>query len=136
MADEEGLPRRIAVAHPDPAKLALALRLQEEYPTDPTPWLTRMMDIGQALQRRQVIVDATQKLMRPGVDFGRISGTERDVLLQPGSDKLCNLFGLVIHYEVAKSEEDWTGEKHGGTPFFFYEVRGRAYRGEFLMGGA
>jgi len=36
MADEEGLPRRIAVAHPDPAKLALALRLQEEYPTDPT----------------------------------------------------------------------------------------------------
>jgi PAS domain S-box-containing protein len=35
MADEEGLPRRIAVAHPDPAKVALAVRVQEEYPTDP-----------------------------------------------------------------------------------------------------
>ena len=35
MADEEGVPRRIAVAHPDPAKLALAIRLQEEYPSDP-----------------------------------------------------------------------------------------------------
>ena len=35
MADEEGLPRRIAVAHQDPAKVALAIRLQEEYPTDP-----------------------------------------------------------------------------------------------------
>jgi hypothetical protein len=93
-----------------------------------------VMDIGQALQRRQAIVDATQKLMRPGVDFGKVPGTERDVLLQPGADKLCNLFGLVIQYEVAKSEEDWTGERHGGSPFFFYEVRGRAYRGAFLMG--
>jgi PAS domain S-box-containing protein len=35
MADQEGLPRRIAVAHPDPAKVALAIRLQEEYPSDP-----------------------------------------------------------------------------------------------------
>ena len=93
-----------------------------------------VMGIEQALQRRQAIVDATQKLMRPGVDFGSVSGADRDVLLQPGADKLCNLFGLVIHYEVAKSEEDWTGERHGGTPFFFYEVRGRAYRGDFLMG--
>ena len=105
--------------------------------TELAPEISRfmpVMDIGQALQRRQAIVDATQKLMRPGVDFGRVAGTDRDVLLQPGADKLCNLFGLVIHYEVTKSEEDWTGEKHGGTPFFFYEVRGRAYRGDFLMG--
>ena len=93
-----------------------------------------VMAIEQALQRRQAIVDATQKLMRPGVDFGKVPGTDRDVLLQPGADKLCNLFGLVIRFEVAKSEEDWTGERHGGTPFFFYEVRGRAYRGDFIMG--
>jgi hypothetical protein len=92
------------------------------------------MHIEQALQRRQAIVDATQKLMRSSVDFGKMPGTDRDVLLQPGADKLCNLFGLVIQYEVAKSEEDWTGERHGDTPFFFYEVRGRAYRGDFLMG--
>jgi hypothetical protein len=92
------------------------------------------MDIEQALQRRQAIVDVTQKLMRASVDFGKVPGTDRDVLLQPGADKLCNVFGLVIQYEVAKSEEDWTGDRHGGTPFFFYEVRGRAYRGNFLMG--
>ena len=35
MADEEGLPRRIAVAHQDPAKVAMAIQLQEEYPADP-----------------------------------------------------------------------------------------------------
>jgi signal transduction histidine kinase/GAF domain-containing protein len=35
MAGAEGLTRRIAVAHPDPAKVAIAIRLQEEYPPDP-----------------------------------------------------------------------------------------------------
>jgi PAS domain S-box-containing protein len=34
IASDEG-PRRIAVAHPDPAKVAIAIRLQEEYPRDP-----------------------------------------------------------------------------------------------------
>ncbi|MEO5941731.1 MAG: GAF domain-containing protein [Candidatus Limnocylindrales bacterium] len=35
LASEEGLPRRIAVAHRDPHKVALAVQLQEEYPPDP-----------------------------------------------------------------------------------------------------
>jgi PAS domain S-box-containing protein len=35
LASEEGAPRRIAVAHRDPALVALAARLQEEYPPDP-----------------------------------------------------------------------------------------------------
>ena len=94
-----------------------------------------VMAIEQAIQRRQIIVDATKALMQDGVDFGKIPGAgDRPTLLQPGADKLCNLFGLVIQYDVVKSEEDWTGEKHGGTPFFFYEVKGRAFRGDFLMG--
>lgn len=93
-----------------------------------------VMDIEQALGRRQMIVDATKKLMRPDVDYGKVPGTERETLLQPGADKLCNLFGLVIQYETIKCVEDWTGEDHGGEPFFHYEIKGRAYRGEFLMG--
>ncbi|HEX2753944.1 MAG TPA: GAF domain-containing protein [Candidatus Limnocylindrales bacterium] len=35
LASEDGLPRRIAVAHRDPDLVALAVRLQEEYPADP-----------------------------------------------------------------------------------------------------
>lgn len=93
-----------------------------------------VMAIEQAIARREAIVDATTKLMRRDVDYGKVPGTDRDVLLQPGADKLCNLFGLVIQYDVVKSIEDWTGENHGGTPFFFYEVKGRAFRGDFLMG--
>jgi hypothetical protein len=93
-----------------------------------------VMSIDQALERRQAIVDATKKLMGEGTDYGRIPGTDRDVLLQPGADKLCNLFGLVIQYDVTKCEEDWSGRNHDGVPFFFYELKGRAYRGDFLMG--
>ncbi len=35
LADEEGVPRRIAVAHRDPDKLALAIRASNDYPPDP-----------------------------------------------------------------------------------------------------
>lgn len=94
-----------------------------------------VMSIDQALERRQTIVQATQKLMREGVDYGKIPGAgDKPALLQPGADKLCNLFGLVIQYDVTKCEEDWTGQDHDGIPFFFYELKGRAYRGDFLMG--
>jgi hypothetical protein len=93
-----------------------------------------VMTIDQALDRRHVIVEATKQLMVDGVDFGKIPGSEKPSLLQPGADKLCNLFGLVVQYEVTKCIEDWTGDDHGGAPFFFYEIKGRAYRGDFLMG--
>ena len=98
-----------------------------------------IMSIDRALERRQAIVQATQQLMKEGVDYGKIPGAaDKPILLQPGADKLCNLFGLVIRYEVTKCEEDWTGEAHAGIPFFFYELKGRAYRqvgdAEYLMG--
>ena len=60
------------------------------------------MDIEQAVSRRQLIVDATSKLMQVGVDYGKIPGTERETLLQPGADKLCNLFGIVLEYEIIR----------------------------------
>jgi hypothetical protein len=98
-----------------------------------------IMSIDKALERRQAIVQATQQLMKEGVDYGKIPGAaDKPILLQPGADKLCNLFGLVIRYEVTKCEEDWRGADHDDIPFFFYELKGRAYRqvgdAEYLMG--
>jgi ribosomal protein L37AE/L43A len=98
-----------------------------------------VMSIDKALERRKAIVQATQQLMQEGVDYGKIPGSgDKPALLQPGADKLCNLFGLVIKYEVTKCEEDWIGANHEGVPFFFYELKGRAYRqigdAEYLMG--
>jgi ribosomal protein L37AE/L43A len=115
------------------AKASQELTLAAQQETERARFMP-VMDIRQAVMRRQMIVDATQKLMKQGVDFGRIPGTERDVLLQPGADKLCNLFGLVVEYETDEAIEDWRGTEHGGEPFFYYKIRGRAYRGQFLMG--
>src|SRR5690349_18157713 len=47
-----------------------------------------VMDIEQAMQRREVIVQAMQKLMHEGVDYGKIPGAEKPTLLEPGADKL------------------------------------------------
>ncbi len=93
-----------------------------------------VMNITQAISRRQVIVQAMQQLMQEGVDYGKVPGSEKPTLLQPGADKLCNLFGLVIRYEILTRIEDWSGTEHGGEPFFYYVVLGKAYRGEFLIG--
>ena len=93
-----------------------------------------VMALSTAVARRQTIVDATTALMKEGVDYGKIPGVNRDCLLQPGADKLCNLFGLVIQYEILEQVQDWTGEGYGGEPFFYYFVKGRAFRGNDCMG--
>lgn len=93
-----------------------------------------VLTMGLALQRRDMIVQATAQLMKDGVDFGTIPGTPRPTLLQPGADKLCNLFGLVVQYELVEVVKDWTGAQHAGEPFFYYEVKGWAMRGDALLG--
>ena len=93
-----------------------------------------VMSIATAVKRHEDIVQAVATLMKPDVDFGVIPGTKKPTLYQPGADKLCNLFGLVPSFEIVKEESDWTGERHGGEAFFFYEVKCRLYRSGFLMG--
>ncbi len=93
-----------------------------------------VMSIGVAVQRRNTIVEAVQKLMKEGQDFGAIPGTTKPTLLQPGADKLNNLFGLVPRFFINDKEEDWTGERHGGEPFFSYTVTCQLHRGDFLLG--
>lgn len=93
-----------------------------------------VMSIGVAIQRRNTIVEAVTKLMKDGQDFGTIPGTNKPTLLNPGADKLNNLFGLVPEFFITDKDEDWTGEKHGGEAFFSYTVICRLRRGDFQMG--
>ncbi len=93
-----------------------------------------VMSIGVAIQRRNTIVEAVTKLMKDGQDFGTIPGTNKPTLLNPGADKLNNLFGLVPEFFITDKEEDWTGERHGGEAFFSYTVICRLRRGDFQMG--
>lgn len=111
------------VAHPSP----LEVERQRFLP---------IMPISQAVERREMMVQAVQKLMRPDHDYGKIPGVNKDVLLQPGAQKLDNLFGFVPRFEIVSCAEDWTGEDHGGEPFFQYNVKCQLWRGDFLMGEA
>jgi predicted RNA-binding Zn-ribbon protein involved in translation (DUF1610 family) len=97
-----------------------------------------IMKIEYALERRDVIKQAFSKLMQDGEDYGKVAGLGKATLLQPGAQKLDNLFGLVPRFpmELMKVEEDWTGERHGGEPFFRYMVVCQLMRGDFIMGEA
>lgn len=88
----------------------------------------------QALARRQAIIDATQQIMRPGVDYGVIPGTPKDTLLKPGAEKLCSLFGLSPTFTLQDRDEDWTGERHQGEPFFYYAYLCRLMRDNIVIG--
>lgn len=103
--------------------------------TNGAPRLARLVpDIESAIAIRDVLVEAVKRLMVRDTDYGTIKGTNRDTLLQPGADKLANLFQLVVRYEILEKEEDWTGERHGGEAFFYYVVAGKAWMGDALMG--
>lgn len=66
--------------------------------------------------------------LRPGQDFGRIPGTERDVLLKSGAEKIASAFGCGAAYEIidrdvdhfvpvtwAKRRREWSGQGRSRT---------------------
>jgi hypothetical protein len=98
--------------------------------------LMPVFSIEQALVRRQAIVDFTREVMREGIDYGKIPGTDKPTLLKPGGEKLTTFFGLRTLPVLVDSEQDWTGERHGGEPFFRYHYRMQLWRGELLIAEA
>lgn len=93
-----------------------------------------VMDLHQAMERRQAIIDFTKKVMTPSVDYGRVPGTNKDTLLKPGAEKLTSLFGLSPRFEAIEKTEDWTGKNHDGEPFFYFQYRCSLYYGDILAG--
>lgn len=91
------------------------------------------LSIEQALQRFNAVVEFVRTVMREGVDYGVIPGTDKPTLLKPGAEKLCTLFGLTSRFEIIRAVEDWTGEHHNGAPFFFYLYRCQLCRGDIII---
>ena len=80
--------------------------------------------IEELIGRYKLQSEFINKVMKEGVDYGKIPGAgDKKVLLKPGAEKITTLFGLSIEFptELQQRVEDWTGENHGGEPFFFYE---------------
>lgn len=94
------------------------------------------MSIPQAVARFNTLVEFVQTVMRPEVDYGLIPSTSKPTLLKPGAEKLTTLFGLTTRFVVVEKTEDWTGEQHGGEPFFYYWYRCQLWRGERLIAEA
>jgi hypothetical protein len=91
------------------------------------------LSVRQALDRFNQVVEFVRTVMREGVDYGVIPGTDKPTLLKPGAEKLCTLFGLTSRFEIIRSAEDWTGADHNGEPFFFYLYRCRLQRGDLII---
>jgi hypothetical protein len=89
---------------------------------DQTAEFMPLMTIEQATDRYKSIVQYVKTLLHEGTDFGKIPGTDKNVLLKPGAEKLCTLFGLTPSYELMNCIEDWTGAATGEA-FFYYRYK-------------
>ena len=95
-----------------------------------------VMDIMQAMVRRQAVIDFVKSIMVEGNHYGKIPGTDKSTLLKPGAEMLTSFFGLAPTFDDVMATEDWTGEHHGGEPFFYYRQRCKLYRGDSLVAAA
>lgn len=96
-----------------------------------------VMSVAQAVERKGMINQFIGSVLKEGEDYGKIPGAgDKKVLLKPGAEKLCSIFGLSVTYSEDKIVEDWTGEDHGGEPLFYYSYRAQLSRGDRFMGEA
>jgi hypothetical protein len=92
-------------------------------------YLSPAATIQEALARYALVNEFTSRVLKEGHDFGKIPGTDKPTLLKPGAEKLSSLFGLAPMFDIAEKDLDWTGERHGGEPFFYFQYRCSMYSG-------
>ena len=103
-----------------------------------------LMTVAQAVQRKNMVNEFISSVLRESTDpkaadgdYGTIPGAgTKKVLLKPGAEKLCSIFGLAPTYDTAMEIEDWTGVDHGGEPLFYYKYRCQLSRSGKFMGEA
>jgi hypothetical protein len=91
-----------------------------------------VMDLTQAVERRDAIVKLTQRIMVEGIDFGTVPGTNKPTLFKPGAEKLTTFFGLSPRFQIIKEIEDWGNG--GREPFLYYWYKCQLWRGDLLVG--
>lgn len=70
-------------------------------------WLAPATDVDAAVARYQHMLDFVRKVLRKGVDYSKLPGTDKDVLLKPGAEKLASFFGLTAELVLLDKVEDW-----------------------------
>src|SRR5262249_943891 len=95
-------------------------------------WMMPVLAIEQAVERYQLLVQVTQKLLKEGLDYGTFPGVEKPSLWKPGAEKLATFFGLSVITKRIESTMDWTG-KEFGEPFFHFIYQCSVYRDDKLV---
>jgi len=93
-----------------------------------------VMDVQQAVARRNAVVQFVQRIMQENVHFGKVPGTSKNTLLKPGAEMLTTFFGLTPRFVSEEKVEDWTGSSHDGEPFFYFQYRCQLCRGDLTAG--
>lgn len=88
-----------------------------EIETRPYRGLAMAMAPAESARRLQELQGFIKTTMKKGEDYGRIPGTDKDTLFQPGAQKLAELYGLAHKFVTAEAIKDW--EKG----FFYFEFR-------------
>jgi len=96
-------------------------------------FMAPVVTVQVALAAYQAKKDLIDGIMKKGVDYGEIPGTNKPTLLKAGAEKATSFFGLSPRFVDAEVINDWTGEQHGGEPFFFYRRTCNLWRGEQLV---
>ena len=96
-------------------------------------FIAPVTDLNNALMAYQAMKDFVGSVLRKGVDYGEVPGTDKPTLLKPGSEKLARFFGLSLTLHQVSVIEDWTGATHGGEPMFFYRYKAQACRGDLVI---
>lgn len=107
--------------------------MSEELAVYQAGFIAPVVSVQNALVAYQAKKDLIEKIFQKGVDFGEIPGTKKDTLLKAGAEKATSFFGLTPKFTDAEVVNDWTGESHGGEPFFFYRRTCSLYKGDHLI---
>lgn len=72
-----------------------------------------------AKNRRSIVVTLRERsILKEGVDFGVVPGSNKPTLLKPGAERLCAAFGFNPRFEILDKVERWDAD----SPLFFYQV--------------
>jgi len=94
--------------------------------------LMPVMDIRLAKERYQSLVEFVKGIMVEDKDFGPpFDGSDKNVLLKPGAEKLLSFFGLTPVLVDERVLEDDSDPLH---PYYFYRRKCQLYRGDRLVG--
>lgn len=91
-----------------------------------------VMEVRQAVMRRDAVVGFVRGMMTEGTDYGKVPGTDKNTLLKPGAEKLSSFFGYAPVFVPERIVEEFGDD--GREPLFFYRYRCELYRAGTLVG--